>query len=1009
MANITRKPSGLSIKRSGNVFILSWKIGDKDYGDGQTLQYRLLSGKWGKWTAVTVGSGTTKKSLSIDTSRYCPNTKKVLSKIQIRIRGKRRTAEGKSYAVSEWAVKDYDILVPNIPSMSSDLDGTDNNKCKFTWNTVVANDSAKWFTNIEVQTCLLESSNIADGAKVPNSAWTAHGTSSANNSTTITEDNSVINLGTSYTRWVRVRSRGPQGNSAWRYARHVYAIPYQAKGATASASIRDAGGYLCRADWNTPRDASHPVDAINVQYTFVTPETGMTCPDGASWTDAQTLAYKDGSDAAAFSIDNVVGTDQCLFVRINTVHDRNTTYGQATLAAVGVLATPTGLSVSIDQSTHRATITATNASQVNDSFLVVRYRTADDPDGFNIGIIPHGQTSVTVQCPAFSAASDVHFSVFAAVGTCTATTRADGTTSYAVESVMESVALEYGGSIPAAPSNVILSQTATAGTIRVVWNWAWSEATNAELSWADHEDAWESTNEPDTYTVNNTHASAWNISGLETGKVWYVRVRLASGDGDSQTFGAYSDIVSIDLSSAPSIPILALSNAVITEGGSVVASWAFTSTDGTGQASAEVAEVVGSTYSVLAEVGGAQNVTLDGMAWQSGESHLLAVRVTSESGKQSAWSDAVAVTVAEPLDIEITSTSLVEQTETVDGESRTILALTEMPLSVTVTGAGTGGTTRVIIERAEDYHIDRPDESTFNGFEGETIAIYSQTGESAITISNDDLIGHLDDGASYRLIATVQDGLGQSAETALEFEVHWTHQALAPDASAVIDSTNMIAELTPTAPTGAAQTDVCDIYRLSADRPALIYPNAEFGTTYVDPYPTLGEMGGYRFVLRTANGDYITAENTLAWTDISASLDAPENIIDFGMGRALLEFNTDLSHAWAKDFKETKYLGGSIQGDWNPAVSRTGTLNAVVTADDTDTVEIMRRLAAYAGICHVRTKDGSSYAADVQVSESYAQDSAHKIISYNLSVTRVDSDGYDGMTLAEWEAANGLE
>ena len=186
------------------------------------------------------------------------------------------------------------------------------------------------------------------------------------------------------------------------------------------------------------------------------------------------------------------------------------------------------------------------------------------------------------------------------------------------------------------------------------------------------------------------------------------------------------------------------------------------------------------------------------------------------------------------------------------------MALTEMPLSVTVTGADEGGTTRVVIERAEDYHIDRPDETTFNGFEGETIAIYSQTGESAITISNDDLIGHLDDGASYRLIATIQDGLGQSAEIAQDFEVHWTHQALAPTASVSMDNANMVAQLTPTAPTEAANTDVCDIYRLSADRPELIYPDAVFGTTYVDPYPTLGEMGGYRFVLRTANGDYVT-------------------------------------------------------------------------------------------------------------------------------------------------------
>ena len=999
MAEQTKKPTGLSFKRNGNKLTVTWKIGDKDYGSGQAFQYRINNGKW---TAVAVGTGTTGKTIAIDLSNYYPNTWRHLDVIHVRIRGKRRPHDGKTPTVSEWATKDYLPQLPNKPKLTAEFSSSENNACTFTYSVDSSASAARWYTNVQRQTVLVEASNVTAGANIK--GWRDY-TGPAH----ITEDSSTINRGISYTRWFRVRARGPKGFTAWTYAKHIYAVPFQTKDVEASANQTDAGGYLCTATWKTPRDASHPVDAINVQYTFVTPETGMTCPDGASWTDAQTLAYKDGSDAAAFSIDNVVGTDQCLFVRINTVHDRNTTYGQATLAAVGALATPTGLSVSIDQSTHRATVTATNASQVLDSFLVVRYRTAEDPDGFNIGIIPHGQTSVTVQCPAFSAASDVHFSVFAAVGTYTATTRADGTTSYAVETVMESSALEYGGSIPAAPSNVILSQTATAGTIRVVFDWAWTEATSAELSWADHEDAWESTDEPDTYMIANTHASAWNISGLETGKVWYVRVRLASGSGDSETFGAYSETVSIDLSSAPSIPILTLSSAVITEGGSFVASWAFTSTDGTGQASAEVAEVVGSTYSVLAEVGGAQNVSIDGAGWQSGESHLLAVRVTSESGKQSAWSDAVAVTVAEPLEITIASTSLVEQTETVDGESRTVLALTEMPLEVTVTGAGEGGTTRIVIERAEDYHIDRPDESTFNGFSGETIAIYTQTGEAPMTISNDDLIGHLDDGASYRLIATIQDGLGQSAEVAQDFEVHWTHQALAPTASVSMDNTNMVAQLTPTAPTGAANTDVCDIYRLSADRPALIYPNAEFGMTYVDPYPTLGEMGGYRFVLRTANGDYVTAEDTLAWTDVSASLDTPENIIDFGTGRALLEFNTDLSHSWSKDFKETKYLGGSIQGDWNPAVSRTGTINTVVTADNTETIEIMRRLATYAGICHVRTKDGSSYAADVQVSESYAQDNAHRIVSFNLSITRIDPDGYDGMTLAEWEAANGLE
>ena len=54
------------------------------------------------------------------------------------------------------------------------------------------------------------------------------------------------------------------------------------------------------------------------------------------------------------------------------------------------------------------------------------------------------------------------------------------------------------------------------------------------------------------------------------------------------------------------------------------------------------------------------------------------------------------------------------------------------------------------------------------------------------------------------------------------------------------------------------------------------------------------------------------------------------------------------------------------------------------------------------GICHVRTKDGSSYAADVQVSESRKHDKGQRIVDFSLSITRVDPEDYDGLTYAEW-------
>ena len=93
-----------------------------------------------------------------------------------------------------------------------------------------------------------------------------------------------------------------------------------------------------------------------------------------------------------------------------------------------------------------------------------------------------------------------------------------------------------------------------------------------------------------------------------------------------------------------------------------------------------------------------------------------------------------------------------------------------------------------------------------------------------------------------------------------------------------------------------------------------------------------------------------------------------------------------------------------MQGDWNPAVTRSTSVSAVgITADDQDTIQAMRRLAEHPGICHIRTKDGSSFAADVQVTENYKQSNDQKLVYFSLKITRVDSETYDGMTLAEWE------
>lgn len=1022
----TKKPTGLSITRSQNKFKISWKIGDKNYGGGQVLKWKTNQSS--KWNTIKLGPKITSKTIELNFANYIPATKKALSYLRVEVEGLRdnyTTGSGKKKCthIMKWSDSStavYYTEIPNAPKVTAELDDELNNRCKFTWTTATSDTSKKIFRATEWQSVLLKNSNITDGAEAFKATRVAGtyetGTSTANNSKTFTEDTSYINKSDSYTRWFRIRARGPKGSSSWVYKKHVYARPYAATDVEAKALWIESG-FRIDMTWQSSRNNHRPVDKIMVQYLDAIPGAGMAPPAGATWTDVMSVAYKDGSDGARFVFDEGLEDDHCLFVRVVTVHDREETPSEAAIAIYGKLADPELNSVTPVVETHRATINAENKSSVPGSFLAVLFKSDEFPDEeICVGIITG--TSTTVQCPDWGT-HNVAFGVRACVGEYSPQTRDDGVTAYSVSTIggMASNPVWDNGQVPVAPDGVSVTRTNTPGTVRVKWNNTWTEADSVELAWADHEDAWESTDPPSTYSVSNAYAAAWNIANLEVGRRWYFRVRLVKGAGESATPGPWSEIVSISLSEAPAIPALALSQPAIPADGVVTASWGYVSGDGTPQAYAEIctSEIVSGEIvygEIIATVTTPQHIDLyaEELGWAVGDIYNLCVRVGSASGEVSEWSEPNSLMIVPPIEIAITQTSLQNVTVVIDDvtqEAETVLSLTDMPFTCTITGAGDTGTTTVAIERAETYYLDRPDERTFTGHEGETIALFSQMGEDQITITNEDLIGSLDDGAPYRLVATVQDGFGQSAEASIEFAVHWTHQAVMPEAEVEIDNTNYIAKITPIAPTGAEEGDVCDIYRLSVDRPELIYAGAEFGTTYVDPFPALGEMGGHRIVFRTANGDYITEDNEIAWTDYTQAdtggINTMFNIIDYENGQVQLMYDITLSNGWDKDFQETKYLGGHIQGDWNPAVSRSGNVGgAVATVKDQETIQAMRRLADSAGICHVRTRDGSSYAADVQVSES--RDMGQDVVraEFTLNITRVDPEGYEAMTLADW-------
>lgn len=1037
----TKAPSGLAIARNNNLsFTCSWKIADTDYAAGHQFRYRYQYGyagkaaAWSAWTTVTVGAKVTSRVISYTTTSFFPTVKKVMYAVQFQVRGKRKNTTAKgvttSYAWSAWTTATKQLYAPNIPSLSASLNSELDNRTTFTWNTTVSDTSNQPFYNCEYQTILVKASTINDGSKLPwKSSTLGWGTAnvSRNSSATFTEDATALS-NSSYTRWFRVRSRGAggynnsqgpksYGTSYWRYAKHVYAMPVVP---TISSAVKEGTNPIwVRAKWVANQNAAYPIDKVQVEYGIGTPDTGLAAPAGLSWTTVATYADTGGDDGSYFQITNPE-LDQLVWVRVTAIHDRKSRSSAPFKVTNGTrpfspgLKPPTNLTVTnINTSLHRADVHVEHASSVPDSKIAIIYKETGQGN-LCVAVLNHNQTDVTVQCPDWGS-NTFSFVAYEFQGS-TTTKTARGVTTYTITYNMISATVSSGGDVPMPPTNIQVAASDTDGEAIVTWDWAWTTGTTGmEISWSKNRNSWESTDQPTTFNVSDINAAKWRITGLDA-SVWYFRLRQFKETGNSTSYGPYSDIYELNTTITENVeylPVLTLSTNVLPAGEEFTASWVYPLTDNSSQTYSEICEatveeVEGETVitygEVLAHTTTEQHVNITvPETWDTGETYFLCVRIRRENEVMTDWSAPVSISIADPVTCTITDSPFVEETEGEDEDERTYMALKEMPFSITIEGAGEGDVTSLIIERDADYHIDRPDENVFNGYEGESILSYSQNGDAEITINYEDLNGCLDDGAEYRLIAIVNDALGQVAVEEIPFEVHWTHQALIPEGTVEILSDYNVAKITPIAPTGAIQTDVCDIYRLSVDKPELVYQNATFGTSYVDLYPAIGEFGGYRLVFKTANNDYITEDNEIAWLDLDSEFSTLDHIIDFGGDSVKLRYNVDLSNSWSKDFTETRYLGGSIQGDWNPSVSRTGDISGVaVLATDQDTIESLRRLAVYAGVCHVRTRDGSSFDANVDVSENRGHEPGDLVAEFTLSITRVDSVTVAGMTYADW-------
>ncbi|MBR1689402.1 MAG: hypothetical protein IJ713_01350 [Oscillibacter sp.] len=1034
----TKAPSGLTVSRSGTKYTVKWKVNSESSRRTEqkvVYQTRSAAGKVSAWSkAAKVGKSATSYSVDV----------KSVTSVRFAVASKQNNMSYSAWTQSPW----YEIKAPN-PPVSLAYENETNASGTFSWAAGKADEHTP-LTNYQYQTGYADGTGEAYGAGV-----TTTGTSLR-----VTESD-VAGV---HRRCFRVRAYGPGGYSAWKTIYHIYALPPEAEIMALSAAAATGSSYALTVRWKQGGGTARLEKMrVQYHIGVPTVTDGELKPAaGAGWTDAGTELpmRSDEEYAATVSTDGTVSDEEALFVRIRSVHDGNEAWSPAVRATefAGELAAPALTIGSIDTAASAVTFESVTNNSAVPGWLEAYAFAQSTGERQSLGRIAAsaGETvSATVMRFVYDSAESYSFGVQAVSADGSAMRSAiawSGTISMAAPTSVTVEKTDVSGTV-----RVSWAWAAWADGAEIQWSdnpLAWDSNAEPESYAVEKQTTFcyiaGLETDGTVYYFRVALTSGREKDGNRVVGLFsdMLTVALASAPSEPVLWLSRSVTTEDDTVTAGWIYAgtdgTAQATAELCE-----AEWS------SGWEYGEMLASVGAGQS--AEISLQEMAELHG--WRTGETHFLSVRTTSESGLTSSWSAPVSLTIAEPPAIDLTDPfdtafdytdvfggdgsetdySLSYAPEsiasvTVDGaevsaytldgqvlcfdaapEDGSVIAvaytaagtaLTALPLPVRCSGAGADGTTTLRITRRDAYAMERPDGTEKDGWEGETVFAAALTGEAADwPITAEALTGRLDDGAAYTLTAVITDVYGQTDTAEIDFEVHWSHQAWIPTASVSVDAAHMAVAITPLAGEDFAEGDVCDIYRLSADAPELIVQGGTFGTTYYDPYPAFGPNGGHRVVCRTANGDYITERSEPAWLDLGATegdtLSAETLVIDYAAGRAELPYDLSLENSWDKDFRQTSYLGGSIVGDWNRTVKRSLSASTLLVRNLHESEALdMRTLARSAGVCHVRTPEGSSFCADVQVSESRGYDSG--AIAYTLKISAVDPEGFDGMTAEEW-------
>jgi hypothetical protein len=576
--------------------------------------------------------------------------------------------------------------------------------------------------------------------------------------------------------------------------------------------------------------------------------------------------------------------------------------------------------------------------------------------------------------------------------------------------------------VPATPSEITECRVGSDET-SIIAKWSKSAtATSYEVQYTATKSDFDSDNvTPQSVTVETETCT---ITGVETGKEYYIRVRAKNAKGESE----WTSATSTALGTGPSAPTTWSSSVSAVVGEPMTLYWTHNSKDGSTATYADLELYVGGVKNVVptfdytkddgtVETETTKSYTLDTTSYREGAKIQWRVRTAGVTKTFGEWSVLRTIDIYSQPRLELVVTDSNNRMYSSTGlATSTSFTLDTFPIYITAS-AGPD------LQTAIGYHISVTSNEEYETVDNlgnadivnEGEVVYSQHFDTVdekapntfdLILSAGEL--NLKTDISYTLTCAVTMNSGLTKEASLIFLVSWVDSEFFVNAEVTIDPETYTASIFPYCKDDSNKyiDDVLlFVYRREYDgRFTLLASDIANGAEVhiTDPHPAL-DCARYRIVAMSNSTGSVTYNDIpgvrvggkaviIQWDEAWSTFDAnADSDIAPAWSGSLLElpYNIDISSKYKPDVELIEYIGREHPVSYfGTQFGEGGTWNMQVPKRDTETLYALRRLAKWMGNVYVRNPSGTGYWAYVTVSMNERH--LETTVPVTLEVTRVE-------------------